>query len=201
MTEESCSLATRTVCPWAAGDTLYLAYHDLEWGVPTHDDRILFEYLVLEAMQAGLSWITILRRREGFRLAFDGFDPAIVARYDAARIASLLENPAIIRNRRKVEAAVSNAVAFLAVQHEFGSFDRYLWSYVPDGPVIGCWPSAADIPATTPLADRLSADLRRRGFAFVGPTICYAFMQAAGLVNDHIAACDCAPTPVSERQA
>ncbi len=200
MTQAPRVLPDRTVCPWAAGDSLYLDYHDREWGVPTHDDQVLFEYLVLEAMQAGLSWITILRRRESFRAAFDGFDPAVVARYDAARIASLLENPGIIRNRRKIEATVQNAAAFLAVQREFGSFDRYLWAYVPDGPLIGRWPTAADIPAATPLAASLSADLRRRGFAFVGPTICYAFMQAAGLVNDHIAACDCTPATGSGKE-
>lgn len=200
MTDAFPSSHVRSVCPWAAGDPIYLAYHDDEWGVPTHDDQVLFEYLVLEAMQAGLSWITILRRREAFRAAFDGFDPEAVSRFDAARVDAMMENPGIIRNRRKLEASVRNAAAFLAVQREFGSFDRYLWSFAPAGPLIGRWPSASDIPASTPLAERLSADLRRRGFSFAGPTICYAFMQASGLVNDHIAACDCAPPASSEME-
>ena len=190
MSELLSSLTGRSICPWADHDPLYLSYHDHEWGVPVHDDRCLFELLSLEAMQAGLSWITILRRRETFRTAFDGFDPQLVAKYDNIKVMQLLSDPGIIRNRRKVEAIIQNAKAFLAVQAEFGSFDSYLWSFAPDAPVIGLWPSAEDIPVSTPLANTLSSDLRQRGFSFVGPTICYAFLQAAGVVNDHIADCD-----------
>lgn len=193
MSEQPQSFPGRSVCPWVGNDPLYLSYHDHEWGVPVHDDRHLFELLALEAMQAGLSWITILRRRESFRAAFDNFDPATVARYDEARIQKLLDDPGIIRNRRKVEAVIRNAAAFIAVQTEFESFDRYLWSFAPDAPVVGRWPSANDIPVATPLAEVLSKDLKQRGFSFVGPTICYAFLQAAGIVNDHIAVCDRAP--------
>jgi len=190
MSGQPLTIAGRTVCPWVGNDPLYLAYHDDEWGVPVHDDRHLFELLALEAMQAGLSWITILRRREAFRQAFDGFDPLTVSRYDEPKILSLLADAGIIRNRRKIEAIIRNAAAFLQVQADFGSFDRYLWAFTPDGPIVGRWDSAHDIPAATPLAEALSRDLRLRGFSFVGPTICYAFLQAAGLVNDHLAACD-----------
>lgn len=195
MSEQPVSFAERSVCPWVGNDPLYLAYHDHEWGVPVHDDRHLFELLALEAMQAGLSWITILRRREAFRTAFDGFDPQVVARYGDEKVMRLLGDAGIIRNRRKIEATIRNASAFLAIQAEFGSFDRYLWSFAPDAPVIGNWPSSSDIPVSTPLADRLSRDLKQRGFGFVGPTICYAFLQAAGVVNDHIAVCDRAIHP------
>lgn len=190
MPEQPQSFAGRSVCPWVGNDPLYLSYHDHEWGVPVHDDRHLFELLALEAMQAGLSWITILRRRDSFRAAFDNFDPMTVARYDESKIQQLLGDPGIIRNRRKVEAVIRNAAAFIAVQTAFGSFDRYLWSFAADAPAVGLWPSANDIPVATPLAETLSQDLRQRGFSFVGPTICYAFLQAAGVVNDHIAACD-----------
>lgn len=190
MSGQPLTIAGRTVCPWVGNDPLYLAYHDDEWGVPVHDDRHLFELLALEAMQAGLSWITILRRRDAFRQAFDGFDPQAVSQYDEQKVLLLLADAGIIRNRRKIEATIRNAAAFLRVQADYGSFDRYLWSFVPEGPIVGRWDSANDIPAATPLADALSRDLRQRGFSFVGPTICYAFLQAAGLVNDHLAACD-----------
>ncbi|NCA99683.1 MAG: DNA-3-methyladenine glycosylase I [Clostridia bacterium] len=177
------------ICPWAVSDPLYRQYHDLEWGRPLHDDQALFELLILEGMQAGLSWLTILRKRENFRLAFAGFDPAQVAEFDEAKVAELLGNAGIIRNRLKVRAAITNAQAFLKLQAEFGSFDRYVWSFVADQPVINTPVSLADVPARTELSDRLSKDLTRRGFKFVGSTICYAFLQAAGLVNDHLVSC------------
>jgi DNA-3-methyladenine glycosylase I len=177
-------------CPWPTADPLYLAYHDTEWGVPAHDDRHLFEMLILEGAQAGLSWITILRKRERYREVFDGFDPAVVAGYRARKLESLLKDPGIVRNRLKVSAAVDNARAFLAVQDEHGSFDRYLWSFVGGAPRVNAWRSMADVPARTPESDALSTDLRKRGFRFVGSTICYAFMQAVGMVNDHLTSCD-----------
>jgi DNA-3-methyladenine glycosylase I len=166
-----------------------LAYHDQEWGVPAHDDRRLFELLVLEGAQAGLSWITVLRRREAYRRAFAGFDPAAMARFGPDRVEALLQDPGIIRNRLKVASAVANARAFLAVQAEFGSFDAYLWRAVDGRPVVNRWRSPAEIPAVTPAAVALSRDLRRRGFSFMGPTIVYAYMQAAGLVDDHVLGC------------
>ena len=178
-----------TRCPWAGSDPLYLRYHDSEWGVPVHDDRHFFEMLVLEGAQAGLAWITILRKREGYRDAFDGFDPAVVARYDSRRVEALLGNPAIVRNRLKVESAVTNARAFLRVQEEHGSFDRYVWRFVDGRPRQNRWRSMDEVPAETPESRVLSRDLKRRGFRFVGPTICYAFMQATGLVNDHLVDC------------
>ena len=176
-------------CPWAGSDPLYLRYHDEEWGVPVHDDRHFFEMLVLEGAQAGLAWITVLHKREGYRDAFDGFDPAVVAGYDDRRIAALLANPAIIRNRLKIESAVGNARAFLRVQAEHGSFDRYVWRFVDGRPRVNRWRTMAEVPAETPESRALSRDLKRRGFRFVGPTICYAFMQATGLVNDHLVDC------------
>ena len=178
-----------TRCPWAGSDPLYREYHDEEWGVPVHDDRHFFEMLILEGAQAGLAWITILRKREGYRDAFDGFDPAAVARYDDRRVAALLENPAIVRNRRKIESAVGNARAFLQVQEEHGSFDRYVWRFVDGRPRQNRWRTMAEVPAETPESRALSRDLKRRGLRFVGPTICYAFMQATGLVNDHLVDC------------
>lgn len=181
------------VCPWAGSDPLYRLYHDTEWGVPLHDDQRLFELLILEGMQAGLSWLTILRKRENFRLAFDQFDPVTVAAYDESRITELLQNPGIIRNQLKIRAAITNARAFLAVQAEFGSFDRYLWSWVDNQPMINHWQTLAEVPARTELSDRLSQDLLRRGFKFAGSTICYALMQAAGLVWDHLTSCCCQP--------
>ena len=178
-----------TRCPWAGSDPLYLRYHDEEWGVPVHDDRHFFEMLVLEGAQAGLAWITILRKREGYRDAFDGFDPAVVARYDDPRVEALLANPAIVRNRLKVGSAVANARAFLRVQEEHGSFDRYVWRFVDGRSRQNRWRRMDEVPAETPESRAMSRDLKRRGFRFVGPTICYAFMQATGLVNDHLIDC------------
>jgi DNA-3-methyladenine glycosylase I len=180
---------TRIRCEWAGSDPLYIAYHDYEWGVPVHDDRRLFEFLILEGAQAGLSWITILRKRAAYRHAFDGFDPAVVATYDAAKVAALLADPGIVRNRLKIAAAIENARRFLAVQQEFGSFDTYLWRFVGGAPRRNAWASMRDLPAQTPESQALSKDLSRRGFRFVGPTICYALMQAIGMVNDHTSAC------------
>jgi DNA-3-methyladenine glycosylase I len=176
-------------CAWAGTDPLYVAYHDEEWGVPLHDDRKLFEMLILEGAQAGLSWITILRRREGYRQAFDGFDPAVVAEYGEERIAELLQDTGIIRNRQKVRSAVNNAQRFLEVQAEFGSFDAYIWGFVDGKPIQNAWRGMGDIPARTPLSDAVSKDLVKRGFNFVGSTIVYAHMQATGMVNDHVVDC------------
>jgi DNA-3-methyladenine glycosylase I len=176
-------------CEWAGADPLYVRYHDEEWGVPLHDDRGLFEFLILEGAQAGLSWSTILNKRENYRQAFDGFESAAVARYDEAKIAALLADPGIVRNRLKVNAAVRNAQVFLAVQEEFGSFDAYVWRYVDGTPRHNAWDSLRDVPAETAESGALSKDLKRRGFTFVGPTICYAFMQAVGMVNDHVTDC------------
>ena len=175
-------------CAWASGEDMF-DYHDREWGVPLHDDRRLFEFLILEGAQAGLSWRTILRKRQNYRTAFDGFDPVKVARYDARRVAKLLANDGIVRNRLKVEGAVRNAKAFLAVQREFGTFDRYLWGFVGGEPIINRWAAGERLPATSAESDALSKDLRRRGFTFVGSTICYAMMQAVGMVNDHEVGC------------
>ena len=168
---------------------LYAEYHDKEWGVPVHDDRVLFEFLILEGAQAGLSWETILKKRENYRTAFAGFDPVKVARFTPARLAKLMKDPGIVRNRLKVAGTVKNAKAFLAVQREFGSFDAYVWRFVGGAPKRTRWPSLKHIPATTPESDALSKDLKKRGFTFVGSTIVYAFMQAVGLVNDHVADC------------
>jgi DNA-3-methyladenine glycosylase I len=176
-------------CQWAGTDPLYVAYHDNEWGAPVHDDRTLFEFLILEGAQAGLSWATILRKRENYRRAFDGFDPAAVAVYDEAKVAALLNDPGIVRNRLKVEAAVRNALGFLRIQDEFGSFDAYVWRFVGGRPIVNGWESMGDIPAETDESHALSKDLKKRGFTFVGPTITYAFMQAVGLVNDHVVSC------------
>jgi DNA-3-methyladenine glycosylase I len=176
-------------CQWSMGNDLYTAYHDNEWGVPVHDERRFFEMLVLEGAQAGLNWLTILKKREGYRQAFDGFDPQIVALYDEQKIAALLQDPGIIRNRLKVNAAVVNARAFLAVQEEFGSFDRYIWQFTGGQPIVNQWKTMQEIPATTPQSDALSKDLIMRGFKFVGSTICYALMQSTGLVNDHTLNC------------
>jgi DNA-3-methyladenine glycosylase I len=176
-------------CGWAASDALYLAYHDEEWGVPLHDDRRLFEMLILEGAQAGLSWITILRKRDAYRKAFDGFDPQKVARYSPARIVKLLRNDGIVRNRLKIEAAATNARAFLAVQREFGSFDTYIWQFVGGRPKQNAPQTLKEIPATTKESDDMSRDMKKRGFTFVGSTICYAFMQATGMVNDHVVDC------------
>jgi DNA-3-methyladenine glycosylase I len=175
-------------CPWPEGD-LYIAYHDTEWGVPLHDDRALFEFLILEGAQAGLSWHTVLKKRENYRAAFDQFDPEKVARYTPARIKKLLANPGLIRNRLKIDSTVRNARAFLAVREEFGSFDRYLWRFVDGRPIINRFRSMHEIPARTAASDAMSKDLKQRGFNFVGSTICYAHMQATGIVNDHLVHC------------
>jgi len=178
-----------TRCAWAGDDPLYQAYHDEEWGVPLHDDQRLFEFLLLEGAQAGLAWITILRKREGYRQAFAGFDPAKVARFDKRRQARLMQDESIVRNRLKISAAVDNAKAFLAVQTEHGSFDRYIWQFVDGRTTQNRWKTMKQIPAETAESKAMSKDLKRRGFRFVGPTICYAFMQATGMVNDHVASC------------
>lgn len=178
-----------TRCAWAGSDPLYVQYHDTEWGVPVHDDRKLFEFLLLEGAQAGLSWITVLRKRENYREAFDGFDPEKIEKYDEEKIAELLQNSGIIRNRRKIEAAVINARLFLRIQEEFGSFDRYLWGFVNGEPVKNSWDSLSSVPTSTTVSDALSKDLVKRGFKFVGTTICYSLMQAVGLVNDHVTDC------------
>jgi DNA-3-methyladenine glycosylase I len=179
----------RVRCGWCGTDPLYVAYHDVEWGVPVRDDRTLFEFLVLEGAQAGLSWITILRKREHYRLAFDDFDPVEVAGYGEERIAELLAAPGIVRNRQKVRSAVSNACAFLAVQEAYGTFSDYIWSFTSGRPLQNSWRSIDQIPSTTPLAEAISRDLKARGFRFVGPTIVYSHMQATGMVNDHLVTC------------
>ena len=176
-------------CAWCGQDALYQAYHDREWGVPLHDDRSLFELLTLEGAQAVLSWITVLRKRDNYRAAFAGFDPAQVARFGPADEAALLANPGIVRNRLKVASTISNARAFLAIQAEFGSFDAWLWRFVDGRPIHNAWDDLSQVPASTPLSDTLSKALKKRGFRFVGSTICYAFMQSAGLVNDHVTGC------------
>ena len=179
----------KTRCPWAGTDPLYVAYHDREWGRPVRDDRVLFEFLVLEGAQAGLAWITILRKREGYRKAFAGFDPRKVARFTPAQARALMKDPGIVRNRLKIASAISNAKAFLAVQKEFGSFARYAWGFVGGAPVVNRRRSIRDIPPRTEASDALSKDLKKRGFKFVGTTILYAFMQAVGMVNDHTMDC------------
>ena len=175
-------------CDWARND-LAIRYHDKEWGRPVHNDRVLFEFLLLEGAQAGLSWDTILQKRENYRSAFDGFEPARVARYDSRKVRALIRNPGIVRNRLKIASAVQNAKAFLAVQDQFGSFDDYVWQFVNGKPRVNKWRSLKQVPASTPQSDAMSKDLRKRGFNFVGSTICYAFMQAVGMVNDHLVTC------------
>jgi len=176
-------------CGWAGSDPLYVKYHDEEWGVPLNNDRALFEFLILEGMQAGLSWSTILKKRENFRQAFDGFEPRKIAQYDKNKTNELLQNAGIIRNHLKIEAAVQNARTFLMVEQEFGSFSHYIWQFVNHKPLINSWKSIKEIPAKTEISDEMSKDLKKRGFKFVGSTICYAFMQAVGMVNDHIVDC------------
>ena len=175
-------------CPWARGDQ-YVAYHDQEWGVPVHDDRILFEFLILEGAQAGLSWETILKKRENYRAALDGFAPTVIARYRDRKLAALLQNPGIVRNRLKVASVVLNAQAFLKTQAEFGTFDAYIWQFVDGRPQQHRRRTMADVPARTAKSDAMSKDLKRRGFKFIGTTICYAYMQAVGMVNDHLITC------------
>jgi DNA-3-methyladenine glycosylase I len=176
-------------CPWPANDPLMIEYHDMEWGVPLHDDRKIFEFIVLEGMQAGLSWATVLRKRENFRKAYKGFDPRIVAEFTQRDLERLLNDPGIIRNRLKIKASITNAGAFLAVQKEFGSFDKYMWQFVGGEPIKHRLRSISQMPATSPESDRLSRDLKQRGFKFVGSTIIYAHMQATGMINDHLMSC------------
>ena len=182
------ALAERFRCSWPKGE-LDIAYHDTEWGVPQHDDRGLFEFLILEGAQAGLSWSTILKKRENYRAAFDQFDPRIIMKYDPNKVQQLLANPGIIRNRLKVAAAIQNARAFLKVQQDFGAFDAYVWQFVGGRPIVNRWQAMSEVPARTEASDALSRDLLARGFKFVGSTICYAFMQAVGMVNDHLGSC------------
>ena len=177
-------------CPWAdLSKPDYVDYHDREWGVPVHDDRLLFEFLILEGAQAGLSWYTVLRKRENYRAAFDDFDPKKIVRYDEDRVTRLLENPGIIRNRLKILATIGNAQRFIAIQEEYGSFDAYIWQFVGGKPVVNEFRDIWEFPATTPVSDTMSKELRQRGLKFVGSTICYAYMQATGMVNDHSMAC------------
>lgn len=176
-------------CPWCGSDELYIKYHDEEWGVPVHDDKKHFEFLVLESAQAGLSWLTILRKRENYRIAYDGFDPARVAQYDEKKISELMQNPGIIRNRRKIESSINNARCFLKIQKEFGSFDKYIWGFVNNKPVENHWTDISQVPAKSELSDRVSEDLKSRGFRFLGSTIVYSHLQATGLINDHLASC------------
>ena len=176
-------------CGWSSTDPIYIEYHDTEWGVPLHDDRKIFEFLTLESFQAGLSWLTILRKREEFRKAFEGFDPEVVSQYGKAEVSRLLRDKGIVRNRLKIEAAVRNASAFVAVRDEFGSMDRYMWQFVGGRPKKNAWKSLNQIPAVTNESAMLSSDLKKRGFSFVGPTVCYSHMQATGMVNDHLVRC------------
>jgi DNA-3-methyladenine glycosylase I len=178
-----------TRCSWAGDDPLYVAYHDREWGVPDHRDGKLFEMLILEGAQAGLSWLTILRKREGYRAAFAGFDPAKVARFDRRKVATLLRNEGIVRNRLKIESAIRNARVFRKIQREYGSFDDFVWRFVEGTPIVNRWSSVAETPAKTPVSDAMSKELKKRGMSFVGSTICYAYMQSVGMVNDHVVGC------------
>jgi DNA-3-methyladenine glycosylase I len=178
-----------TRCEWAGDDPLMLAYHDQEWGVPVHDDRTLFEFLLLEGAQAGLSWKTILDKRDNYRLAFDNFEPGVIALYDDDKVTELISNPGIVRNKLKITSSIKNAQKFLELQDEFGSFDAYIWDFVGGKPIRNAWRKLSEIPAETEESAAMSLDLKKRGFKFVGPTICYAFMQAVGMVNDHIVDC------------
>lgn len=176
-------------CDWCGNDPLYVEYHDTEWGVPVYDDKVLFEFLILEGAQAGLSWITVLKKREAYRKAYDNFDPEKVAKYDENKIQELLQNSGIIRNKLKIRASINNAQQFLEVRKEFGSFSKYIWAFVDGKPIVNHFKTTSEIPATTPLSDQISKDLKKRGFKFVGSTIIYAHMQATGMVNDHIIDC------------
>ena len=178
-------------CQWCGNDPLYIKYHDEEWGKPTHDDKILFEFIILESFQAGLSWLTILRKRAHFREAFDGFDYNKIALYDIDKQRELVQNSGIIRNKLKIKSAITNAQAFIAIQKEFGSFNTYIWAFVNHQPIVNQFMSLEEIPASTPLSDKISKDLKQRGFKFIGTTIIYAYMQACGLVDDHIVSCFC----------
>ncbi|MGI6049948.1 MAG: DNA-3-methyladenine glycosylase I [Acetivibrionales bacterium] len=176
-------------CPWCGTDELYIKYHDLEWGVPVHDDKKHFEFLVLESAQAGLSWITILRKRENYRAAYDGFDPNKVAQYDEKKICELLQNEGIVRNRRKITASINNARCFLEIQKEWGNFDKYIWNFVDGTSVKGRWTDLSQVPTTSQLSDRVSKDLKSRGFTFLGSTIIYSYLQATGIIDDHLTTC------------
>lgn len=176
-------------CGWSTKDQLYIDYHDQEWGVPLHDDQLLFEFLLLEGVQAGLSWHTVLKKRENYRKAYDNFDPVKVADYDEKKMNELMQNAGVIRNKLKIAASVNNAKRFLEVQKEFGSFDKYIWSFVDFKPIVNHFETLDDIPATSPISDQISKDLKKRGFKFVGSTIIYAHMQATGMVNDHLVSC------------
>ena len=176
-------------CEWCKNDDLYIKYHDEEWGMPVHDDVTHFEFLILEGVQAGLNWLMILKKRENYRRAYDDFNPSIIARYDDNKIEELMKNKCLIRNHRKIEASVVNAIRFLEIQDDFGSFDKYIWKYVDDKPVINSWRNISEIPSKTILSDEISIDLKERGFKFVGSTIIYSHMQAIGLVNDHVVDC------------
>lgn len=189
MQKSSSNKTNITRCKWAGEDPLYCDYHDNEWGVPLHDDKMLFEFLILEGAQAGLSWITILRKRENYRKAFDNFDPNVVVNYIPEKVDELLQNEGIIRNKLKINSAIKNAEAFLEVQGEFGSFDKYIWSFTNGKTIQNSWVNISEVPALTPESEAMSKDLKKRGFKFVGPTICYAFMQATGMVNDHTTDC------------
>lgn len=180
---------TFTRCAWTTQDPLYIAYHDREWGVPVYDDRLLFEFLVLEGMQAGLSWFTILKKREAFRRAFDSFDPELIARYDERKVEELLSDPSLIRNRKKIEAVIHNARCYLSVKEEFGTFKDYIWSFVGGVPKINHWKSIKEVPTRTAESDAMSRDMKKRGFRFVGSTSCYAYMQSVGMVMDHTVDC------------
>ncbi len=176
-------------CPWCGTDELYVKYHDEEWGVPVHDEQKHFEFLVLESAQAGLNWLTILRKRENYRKAYDNFDAAKISEYDENKVNELMQNAGIIRNRRKIEASINNAKGFLEIQKEFGSFDNYIWSFVDNKPVINHWKDISEVPATSELSDKVSKDLKKRGFKFLGSTIIYAHLQATGIINDHLTSC------------
>lgn len=176
-------------CDWAGNNPIYIKYHDKEWGVPVHNDRKLFEMLILEGAQAGLNWITILKKRENYKKAFDNFEPEVVAKYKTQKINKLLKDEGIVRNKLKINSAVTNAKAFLEIQNEFGSFDKYIWRFVNGKPIKNKWKKLKELPAHTPLSDKISKDLKKRGFKFVGSTICYSFMQAVGIVNDHLTNC------------
>lgn len=183
------TIMSKNRCSWAGEEPLYCKYHDEEWGVPLHDDQMLFEFLILEGAQAGLSWITILKKRENYRKAFDNFDPNIIVNYSEEKVAELLQNEGIIRNKLKVRAAIKNAKAFLEVQKEYSSFDKYIWSFTNGKTIVNKWKNLSEVPASTPESEAMSKALKKRGFTFVGPTICYAFMQATGMVNDHTTDC------------
>jgi DNA-3-methyladenine glycosylase I len=176
-------------CPWCGTDELYVKYHDEEWGVPVHDDRKHFEFLVLESAQAGLSWITVLRKRENYRIAYDDFDAIKISQYDENKINELMQNAGIIRNRRKIEASVNNSKCFLEIQKEFGSFDKYIWNFVNNEPIVNNWNNISEAPATSELSDKVSKDLKSKGFKFLGSTIIYAHLQATGIINDHLTTC------------